>query len=126
VAVGDAVLPAVPVSADRPGRHGKTALRYLQAIEHARQAQLLRGHRDEDGWSVTRGAHRDRAWYTAIAEACPGYLGVECPPSSWPTGPRARKGANTLTEVDMTHWPESLRRLANAGDPRLPKIVKAA
>jgi hypothetical protein len=97
----------------------------VHELTHARQAQVLRGHRDEKGWEVTRGAHRDRAWYTAIAEACPGYLGVECPQSSWPTGPRARKGSNTLTEVEMTHWPESLRLLANAGDPRLPKIVKA-
>ena len=37
-----------------------------------------------------------------------------------------RKGANTLTEVEMTHWPGSLRLLADMGDPRLPKIVRAA
>jgi hypothetical protein len=47
-----------------------------------------------------------------------------CPAAG--TGPRMRKGANTLSEVDMTHWPGSLRLLADIDDPRLPKIVKAA
>jgi hypothetical protein len=46
------------------------------------------------------------------------------PQSSWPTGPRTRK--NTLTEVDLTHWPQSLRLLTWHDDPRLPKFVKAA
>jgi hypothetical protein len=94
----------------------------VHELTHARQAQLLR----DNGWKMTRGAHRDLGWYTAIAEACPHYLNVEFPRSSWPTGPRPRKGDNTLTEVDMTHWPESLRTLALADDPRLPKIAKAA
>lgn len=106
---------------------GRTLSRYedfiVHELTHIRQAQLLREH---DDWKVTRGAHRDLAWYTAIAEACPSYLGVECPRSSWPTGPRMRKGENTLTEVQMTHWPESLQTLAWMDDPRLPKIVKAA
>jgi hypothetical protein len=31
-----------------------------------------------------------------------------------------------LTEVEMTHWPESLRLLAMENDPRLPKIAEAA
>jgi hypothetical protein len=76
----------------------------------------------------SRGVHRDRAWYTAIAEACPNYLGAEFPHSSWPTGrsswptgPRTRKG--TLTEVEATHWPESFRDLIVGKDPRLPKAV---
>jgi hypothetical protein len=34
------------------------------------------------------------------------------------TGAHTRKG--TLTEVDLTHWPESLRWLAMENDPRLP------
>jgi hypothetical protein len=97
----------------------------VHELTHARQAQLLQEHRDEWAWKVMRpGTHRNLGWYTAVSEACPRYLGVECPPSSWPTGPRTRKG--TLTEVDMTHWPDSLSALARADDPRLPKIVQAA
>ena len=91
----------------------------VHELTHMRQAQVLREHPD---WKKTRGAHRDRGWYTAVSEACPRYLGLQCPPSSWPTGPRTRAG--TLTEVDMTHWPGSLRALA--GDPRLTATVDAA
>jgi hypothetical protein len=94
----------------------------VHELTHVRQEQLLHEH----GWEMKRGAHRDLAWYTAIAEACPRYLGVECPRSSWPTGPRPRKGSNTLTEVEMTHWPTLLRLLAMEDDPRLPKVAKAA
>jgi hypothetical protein len=96
----------------------------VHELTHVRQAQLQREHPGEKGWEMKRGAHRDLGWYTAVAEACPRYLGVELPRSSWPTGPRTREG--TLTEVEMTHWPTSLRRLALANDPRLPKAVKAA
>lgn len=85
----------------------------VHELTHARQAMLLREH----GWEMKRGAHRDLGWFTAVAEACPRYLGVQCPQSSWPTGPRTRQG--TLTEVEMTHWPESLRALAAVDDPRL-------
>src|SRR5262249_24734598 len=70
------------------------------------------------GWRQTRGAHRNQGWYTAVAEACPRYLGFELPPSIWPTGPRTRPG--TLTEVEMTHWPDSIRALAMMEDERLP------
>jgi hypothetical protein len=84
-----------------------------------RQAQLLREHPE---WKVTRGAHRDLGWYTAVAEACPRYLGFELPRAIWPTGPRTKAG--TLTEVEMTHWPESLRMLSLQDDPRLPKPAK--
>lgn len=90
----------------------------VHELTHARQRQLLRQY----GWKMKRGAHRDLGWYTAVAEACPRYLGVEMPRSSWPTGPRTRAG--TLTEVDLTHWPGSLRALAEAGDQRLPPISK--
>ena len=93
----------------------------VHELTHARQAQFLHEHPD---WEGKRGAHRDRGWYAAIAEACPRYLGVEFPPSSWPTGPRPRQ--RTLTEVEATHWPSSLRLLATNNDVRLPKIVKAA
>lgn len=58
------------------------------------------------------------------AEAAPKYLGVTFPQTSWPTGARTRRG--TMTEVNMTHWPESLRRLAEAGDERLPAVAAAA
>src|SRR5262249_43918229 len=98
----------------------------VHELTHVRQEQLLREHQGEDGWQVTRGALRDRAWYTAVAEACPRYLGVELPQSVWPTGPRARKGTNPLTEVEMTHWPDSLQALVAAGDSRLPLAAKAA
>jgi hypothetical protein len=94
----------------------------VHELTHVRQVLLLR----ENGWKAKRGNHRNLGWYTAIAEACPRYLGVECPHASWPTGPRPRKGSNTLTEVEMTHWPESLRLLAMENDPRLPKIAEAA
>ena len=96
----------------------------VHELTHVRQARLLREHKGEKGREMKRGAHRDPAWYTAVAEACPRYLGVEFPRSSWPTGPRTREG--TLTEVHLTHWPEMLRMLALENDPRLPKIVKAA
>jgi hypothetical protein len=68
---------------------------------------------------VTRGAHRDLGWYSAIAEACPRYLGIKLPRSSWPKGPRTPE--STLTEVLMTHWPMSLRALS-MDDPRLLKV----
>jgi hypothetical protein len=90
-------------------------------LTHTRQAQLHREH----GWSFgSRGFHRDPGWYTAITEACPNYLGVTLPRASWPTGGRTKRG--TLTEVEMTHWPRSLRELAQAGDPRLLPMAKAA
>jgi len=95
----------------------------VHELTHARQAQLLREHAGEKGWKKTRGAHRDLGWYTAVAEACPHYLGAELPRSSWPTGPRTRNG--TLTEVEMTHWPDSLRALISKNDPRLPKPAQA-
>jgi hypothetical protein len=85
----------------------------IHELTHARQAQLMW----QNGWSFgSRGVHRDLGWYTAVAEACPNYLGVQLPRSSWPTGPRTRKG--TLTEADMTYWPGSLRTLARRGDAR--------
>ena len=93
----------------------------VHELTHVRQVQIQREHEGGKGWTSNRGAHRDLAWYTAVAEACPRYLGVELPQSSWPTGPRTRKG--TLTEVMLTHWPMSLRWLALANDPRLPKIA---
>ena len=93
----------------------------VHELTHARQTQLLREHSD---WKVTRGAHRDLGWYSAVAEACPRYLGVELPQSVWPKGRRTPD--STLTEVEMTHWPGSLRRLVQAGDPRLARPARAS
>jgi hypothetical protein len=92
----------------------------VHELTHARQAQLEREH----GWARTRGDHRDQGWYAAVAEACPNYLGFELPKAIWPQGPRPKNGH--LTEVEMTHWPESLRMLGLMNDPRLPKITRAA
>jgi hypothetical protein len=93
----------------------------VHELTHQRQAQLLREHDSEKDWKRKRGGvHRDRGWYAAISEACPRYLGVEFLPSSWPTGPRTRRG--TLTEVQATHWPGSFCTLIAAGDSRLPRI----
>jgi hypothetical protein len=93
-------------------------------LTHTRQAQLLREHAGKWGWAqhVGRGSHRDRGWYTAISEAAPGYLGVEIPADIWPR----RNNDTTLTEVELTHWPASIRALAKAKDPRLPKPAKPA
>ena len=93
----------------------------VHELTHARQAQLLAQH----GWKSTRGDHRDNGWYAAIAEACPKYLGVEFPRSSWPTGPRPHKGTNPLTEVEACHWPHSFRDLVEDNDPRLPPCTHA-
>jgi hypothetical protein len=93
----------------------------VHELTHARQAQLEAEH----GWGRKRGAHRDKGWYAAIAEACPKYLGAEFPQSSWPTGPRPRKGTYPLTEVEATHWPHSFRSLIAENDPRLPRCTQA-
>ena len=89
----------------------------VHELTHRRQAALLREHKGEWGWAqhVGRGAHRDKGWYSAIAEAAPNYLGVEVPADVWPK----RNNPDTLTEPEMTHWPMSIRHLAEAQDPRL-------
>ena len=87
----------------------------MHELTHIRQAQLQHQHNWDEG---IRGVHRNRAWYSAISEACPNNLGgLQLPPSVWPTGSRTKRG--TLTEVEMTHWPESLRSLSHARDERL-------
>ena len=95
----------------------------IHELTHARQRQLMQQH----GWNSTKrpgaGAHRDQGWYAAIAEACPNYLGVELPERLWPTGSRTRRG--TLTEVEMCHWPRSIRALIEAKDPRLGAVMRA-
>jgi hypothetical protein len=65
----------------------------VHELTHVRQAQLLREHGSDKDWKRKRGGvHRDRGWYAAIAEACPKYLGVEFPQSSWPTGHGRERG----------------------------------
>jgi hypothetical protein len=94
----------------------------VHELTHIRQAQLLRQHAGEWGWTQSgKNVHRDKGWYQAIAEAAPKYLGVEVPESVWPK----RGNPDTLTEPEMCHWPDSIRALAQAKDPRLPKRVKA-
>jgi hypothetical protein len=93
----------------------------IHELTHHRQLQLEAAHADDPNWERKRaGTHRNRGWYQAIAEACPNYLGVEFPSSSWPTGPRPKKGTHPLSEVEAGHWPASFRGLIRAGDPRLP------
>ena len=83
-------------------------------MSHTRQVLLLKAH----GWPQPRGAHRDKGWFTAVSEAAPNYLSVELPASVWPTGSRTRK--ETLTEVEMAHWPlawiSTERNRPNAGN----------
>jgi hypothetical protein len=99
----------------------------VHELTHHRQQQLLREHADDPAWRSTRGGcHRDKGWYAAIAEAAPNYLGVQFPPELWPTGPRPRKGAKTLNEVQATHWPRSFRDLMAMGDERLPRVEAVA
>ena len=93
----------------------------VHEMTHMRQVQLM----NRNGWRriQSRGAHRDRGWYSAIVEACPTYLGVELPASSIPAGPRTRKGA--IDEKILTHWPHALRELVEQGDPRLPPVTRS-
>jgi hypothetical protein len=96
----------------------------VHELTHHRQNQLLAEHQSDESWRSSRGgSHRDRGWYQAIAEACPKYLGVKFPRSSWPTGPRPKKGSNTLTEPQATHWPGTFRELIMMEDPRLPRCT---
>jgi hypothetical protein len=78
----------------------------VHELTHTRQHQLFQ----TNGWAAREGngVHRDLGWYTAVAEACPNYLGVPLPPSVWPTGRRTRPG--TLTEVEIA-WRAGSRPL---------------
>jgi hypothetical protein len=99
----------------------------VHELTHYRQHQLATEHADDPAWRSKRGGtHRNRAWYAAIAEAAPNYLGVEFPESSWPTGPRPRKGGHQLSEVEATHWPRSFRDLMAMNDKRLSRAEAAA
>ena len=112
--------------------HGGVVLGQQQVVEdvliheltHMRQHQLLLTGIKRN---ASRGDHRDKAWYQAVSEACPRYLGHDLPRSAWPSSQRAgalrRLRSGALSEVDMTHWPYSLRALVQAGDPRLPLVA---
>ena len=79
-------------------------------LTHIRQDQLLREHAGDWGWSQTGGnVHRDKGWFAAVSEGAPNYLGVEIPGDIWPK----RNNPDTLTEPDMSHWPASIRALAD-------------
>src|SRR4029077_21112394 len=65
----------------------------VHELTHHRQRNLLGYRASERG---TRGVHRDRGWYGAIAEAAPRYLGVAFPESIWPRQKSVRKGGKVL------------------------------
>jgi hypothetical protein len=83
----------------------------VHELTHARQAQLLREH----GWEMKRGAHRDLGWYTAVAEACPRYLGVEMPRSA--PGQSARVAAKTRVRSPRSRSPIGRGRCAGSLRP---------
>jgi hypothetical protein len=96
----------------------------VHELTHTRQKMLLGTHHI----GGSRGSHRDAAWYAAISEACPRYLGAEFPRSSWSRWKSVRRGKSvtkqahegTLDEPTITHWPQAMRPLV--GDPRLPSV----
>jgi hypothetical protein len=86
----------------------------VHELTHHRQDVLLKRH----GWTQNRGSHRDRGWYTAIAEAAPRYLGVKFAEDIWPRRQSVRVNGTVrkqndplrLTEVEVTDWPDSFRK----------------
>jgi hypothetical protein len=77
----------------------------------------------------TRGPHRCRSWYEAVATAAPAVLGVEIPAECWPLKKSARRNGKvvkiipegTVSEVEMTHWPGSIRCALQDGTLNLPR-----
>jgi hypothetical protein len=85
---------------------------------HQRQQIILNRY----GIRPNRGTHRDRAWYAAIAEAAPAYLGVTFPPERWPIqGNKRALEEGRLTEPEATLWPHTFRDLIAKGDERLER-----
>jgi len=78
-----------------------------------------------------RGAHRCKSWYESITQASPFLTGVDitglCRPLiSKRIDGKVRKIQNpsSLTEVELTHFPDSIIKLALAKDERLSgKII---
>lgn len=78
------------------------------------------------GATGKRGPHRCRSWYDAITYASPFVCGVDidglCNPlRSVREGRRVTKVQSeaSLSEVELTHWPDSVIRLAKNKDHRL-------
>jgi hypothetical protein len=77
----------------------------------------------------TRGIHRCRSWYESVAVASPAVLGVEIPAERWPVKKSARRDGRVtkiipegaVSEVDMTHWPRSIRDGVRDGTLDLPR-----
>ena len=74
----------------------------------------------------SRGPHRCKSWYDSVTKASPYVCGVNIdglckPKKSVREGGRVFKIDNptSLTEVELTHWPESVIDLAEQNDPRL-------
>lgn len=87
---------------------------------HVYQYQVLGGK------TGSRGAHRCRSWYDAITKASPFVTGVDidgiCKPlKSERVGNIVRKVNNpdSLTEVELTHFPNSIFKLVDDDDSRL-------
>ena len=82
----------------------------------------------------SRGPHRCRSWYDAITKASPYICGVDvqgiCKPfTSKRESGRVIKFNNpaSLTEVELTHWPDSIYELIENKDSRLKgRIVDEA
>lgn len=87
---------------------------------HVYQYQVLGGK------TGSRGAHRCRSWYDAITKASPFVTGVDidgiCKPlKSERVGNNVRKVSNpeSLTEVELTHFPDSIFKLIKKKDNRI-------
>lgn len=87
---------------------------------HVYQYQILGGS------TGSRGPHRCKSWYQAITLASPFVCGVDieglCKPlKSVRDGSKITKERNpaSLTEVELTHFPESIIELARKEDKRL-------
>ncbi|NQZ75050.1 MAG: hypothetical protein HRT61_02915 [Ekhidna sp.] len=87
---------------------------------HVYQYQVLGGR------ISARGPHRCKSWYQSITLASPFVCGVDiegiCIPSkSVREGEKVYKvnNPNSLTEVELTHFPDSIIKLAKADDRRL-------
>jgi hypothetical protein len=97
----------------------------VHELTHNRQAMLLGTHHIRNA----RGDHRDAGWYGAISEACARYLGCRFDCEVWPSWKSVRRNgkvgkemrAGTLDEKTVCHWPQAMRTLVEAKDPRLPK-----
>lgn len=91
---------------------------------HVYQYQVLGGK------TGSRGAHRCRSWYDAIAKASPFVTGVDidgiCKPLiSVREGNSVKKVSNpdSLTEVELTHFPNSIFKLLKENDKRLKNRI---